>query len=198
MIRALLGLSLVVTGGCAIHTDDGPRAIDPATRPELVVPAGAGGSEATGSARIYLVVDDPEGGAAFLAGVARDVAETPEGLLQALFEGPNSLERSNEMRTAIPQATELHDARIRAGLVVVDVSAELQELSSEVLIDAVAQIVLTAAESGVDRVRIEIDGEARQWPGGDGELQSEPLTPYDFPGLLRSAQPAYPPMPRSP
>jgi hypothetical protein len=44
-------------------------------------------------------------------------------------------------------------------------------------------------------VKILVDGADQQWPAGDGALQSEPLTVYDYPGLVVSAQPAYPAIP---
>jgi hypothetical protein len=48
---------------------------------------------------------------------------------------------------------------------------------------------------GVSSVAITVDGSPQQWPAGSGELQSEPLTRYDFPGLVQSSQPAFPPVP---
>jgi spore germination protein GerM len=84
---------------------------------------------------------------------------------------------------------------------VVNVSSELQQLTGEALIDGVAQIVLTASEiTGVSAVSIAIDGVPQQWPSSSGGLQSEPLTRYDFPGLVLSSQPAFPsvPSPESP
>ena len=78
----------------------------------------------------------------------------------------------------------------------VNVSNELQQLTGEALIDGVAQIVLTAsALTGVSAVSIAVDGVPQQWPASSGELQSEPLTRYDFPGLVVSSQPAFPSVP---
>ena len=196
--RGLVALGLLgslVIASCGIGSDDAPRGIDPATQQELALPANAGAGAATGSARIYLLTGSTNDAGSRLVAVARDVAETPDGLLTALFEGPNSAERSNDLRSALPATAKLVSAQVLSGLVVVDVSSDLQELSSDVLIDAVAQIVFTAAETGVTSVRIEIDGEPRQWPDGTGELHSDPLTPYDFPGLVHSAQPGYPALP---
>jgi spore germination protein GerM len=185
----------MLLAACSIATDDGPRTIDPASRPELNLPIPAGAGAAQGAARIYLLRSPSSESAAHLVAVARDVSETPQDLLTALFAGPNNTERSGDLRSALPPTARLLGAGVQSGLVVVNVSSDLQELSSDVLIDAVAQIVFTAAETGVEAVRIEIDGQARQWPTGSGELQSGPLTPYDFPGLVLSAQPDYPSTP---
>jgi spore germination protein GerM len=76
------------------------------------------------------------------------------------------------------------------------VSSEMQQLTGEALIDGVAQIVFTASEiTGVSAVSIVVDGIPQQWPSASGELQSEPLTRYDFPGLVHSSQPAFPSVP---
>jgi hypothetical protein len=40
-----------------------------------------------------------------------------------------------------------------------------------------------------------VDGAEARWPASNGELQSDPLTVYDFPGLEPSTQPAYPAVP---
>jgi spore germination protein GerM len=78
----------------------------------------------------------------------------------------------------------------------IDVSQGLLQLSGQVLVAAVAQIVFTGAEiDGVRSVSISVEGAPQRWPVGSGELQSAPLTVYDYPGLVPSAQPAYPAIP---
>jgi spore germination protein GerM len=58
---------------------------------------------------------------------------------------------------------------------------------------------LTASEiTGVSSVVIAIEGRNQQWPAANGELQSDPLTRYDFPGLVTSSQPAFPSVPSPP
>jgi spore germination protein GerM len=191
----LLVLGALFVASCGIGTDDAPRGIDPATRQELALPANVNAGAATGSARIYLLTGSTNDTGSRLVAVARDVAETPTDLLTALFEGPNTVEKNNDLRSALPTTAKLVSAQVLSGTVVINVSSDLQELSSDVLIDAVAQMVFTAAETGVTGVRIEINGEPRQWPDGTGQLHSDPLTPYDFPGLVHSAQPPYPALP---
>ena len=109
---------------------------------------------------------------------------------------PNVLEFDAQYRTAIPQGTMLNSAVLRGGILRVDVSEELLQLSGDTLVNAIAQIVFTASEvEGVRGVLITADGEDQQWPVGNGELQAAPLTIYDYPGLLPSAQPDYPAVP---
>jgi spore germination protein GerM len=118
-----------------------------------------------------------------------------------LLAGPNQTEQSNQFRTAIPVGTELLDARRQGFVLRVDLSDAVLELSGQVLITAIAQIVFTASEiDGVRGVTILVAGADQQWPVGSGELTSTPLTVYDYPGLVPSSQPDYPafPSPTSP
>jgi spore germination protein GerM len=188
--------ALVVLGGCSIDPEGSPRDIATRDRGELNVnfnqPAGA----ATGSGRIYLLSPEVLGQPRTLQSVARDLGGTPEDAMRALFEGPNTEELQGMLRSAIPSDARLLGVSQEGSLLVVDVSHELQQLTGEALIDGVAQIVLTAVTvSGVSSVSITVDGLSQQWPAGSGELQSDPLTRYDFPGIVLSSQPAFPSVP---
>ena len=112
-------------------------------------------------------------------------------LVLALLNPPPS-----PLVSTIPQGTTLRSAVLRGGTLRVDVSDELLQLSGDTLVDAIAQLVFTASEiDGVRSVKIVVEGADQQWPAGNGQLQSAPLTVYDFPGLVPSAQPSYPAMP---
>lgn len=194
------GLAIVCAAAmitsCGIATDDGPRDIPVADQVELGIGTDNEAGAATGTARVYFLSPEVVGQSARLESVARDVAETPTALLIALLAGPNETEQSNQFRTAVPVGTELLDAR-RQGLVLrVDLSPEVLELSGQVLITAIAQIVFTAAElDGIRGVKILVAGADQQWPKGSGQLTSAPLTVYDYPGLVPSSQPDYPAVP---
>ena len=198
MFRLVVGaVALVfVAAGCSIDPEGTPRDIGPRDQLDLNAnfdqPAGA----ATGSGRIYLLSPEILGQPHTLQSVARDLGGTPADAIQALFEGPNTVELQEKLRSAIPPGTRLLGISEDGGELVVDISNELQQLTGEALIDGVAQIVLTAtAVSGVSSVSITIDGVPQQWPAGSGELQSDPLTRYDFPNLVLSSQPAFPSVP---
>ncbi|MGZ4740973.1 MAG: GerMN domain-containing protein, partial [Ilumatobacteraceae bacterium] len=146
--------------------------------------------------RIYLLSPEVLGQPRTLQSVARDVGDTPADAMRALFEGPNTAELQAMLRSAIPPGTRFLDVSLDGGVLIVNVSSELQQLTGEALIDGVAQIVLTASDiTGVSGVLITIDGVRQQWPAGSGELRGEPLTRYDFPGLVLSSQPAFPSVP---
>lgn len=183
-------------GACGIGTDDGPRNVPPADQQQLRVATDRSAGAATGTARVYLLAPEGAGQSQVLQAVARDVAENAPEVIGELLAGPNAQELVGQFRTALPTGLQLLSATRRGEELQVDVSSELGELSGEALVAAVAQLVFTASElDGVQSVKILIDGTGQQWPAGNGELQSLPLTIYDYPGLVLSAQPAYPAIP---
>ena len=195
--RALsLASAALLLAACGISTDDTPRAIPIGQQRELGVDTDRDVGAATGTARVYLLTPEIAGRAQGLVAVARDVDETPPVLLGALFEGPNSTELDRQLRTALPTGIELLEARLQGGVLRVDVSDDMLQLSGQVLVAAVAQIVFTGSDlAGVRSVKIVVNGADQQWPAGNGDLQSSPLTVYDFPGLVQSSQPDYPAIP---
>src|SRR3954447_4960234 len=194
---AVLGVGLA---SCSINAEGIPRDIPERDRGDLDTNSAQAGGAATGSGRIYLLSPEVPGQPRTLQPVARDVGNTPDDALSALFKGPNTQELQALMRSAIPNGTHLISSVAQNGQVlVVDVSNELQQLSGEALVDGVGQIVLTASEiTGVSKISITIDGVPQQWPASNGELKSRPLTRYDFPGLVVSSQPQFPSVPSPP
>ncbi|MEY2754758.1 MAG: hypothetical protein RJB65_1116, partial [Actinomycetota bacterium] len=149
-----------------------------------------------GEARIYLLAADVSGQATVLQAVARDVDLTPTGVLLALLGGANASELDRQLRSALPSDTTLRSAVLRGGVLVVDLSPEILQLTGDDLVLALAQIVFSA--SSIDSVRavsILVEGSPQRWPDGTGVLTASPLTVYDFPGLVASSQPAYPALP---
>lgn len=193
---AALAIAALPLSACGISSDDAPRNVPVAEQEQLGIASDRDAGDATGTARVYLLSPEAPGQALALQAVARDVNETPTALLEALFAGPNASEVDSQLRTALPTGTELLSARIQGGTLRIDVSQGLLQLSGQVLVAAVAQIVFTGAEiDGVRSVAISVEGDAQRWPAGNGELQSSPLTVYDYPGLVPSAQPSYPAIP---
>ena len=193
---AVIGVAVIGLSSCSIDAEGTPRDIAVRDRQDLRVNFDQRAGAATGSGRIFLLSPEVIGQPRTLQSVARDVGDTPAEAMQALFEGPNSEELQRLLRTAIPPGTRLLDVAQDGDELVVNVSSELQQLTGEALIDGVAQIVFTASEiSGISAVTIAIDGVSQQWPAASGELQSQPLTRYDFPGRVQTSQPAFPSVP---
>jgi spore germination protein GerM len=193
LVFVSVALGLLATS-CGISTEERPRPI--AERQQVVLDGAAAASSAgatVGSARIYLLSPKIDGVGRTLEPVARNV-EQPADVLASLLSGPNEQELGLQLRTAIPADTQLRSVRFDRSVLTIDLSAELEDLAGEALVQAIAQLVFTAdAIAGVSAVRISIEGRLRQWPGPTGELQDLLLTSYSFPGLLLTSQPAYPP-----
>lgn len=188
--------ALALLAACGISSDAEPRDIAAADQLPLGLGTDSAAGEATGTAKVYLLGPEVLGQTTVLQAVARDVEESPTQVLTALFAGPNSGELDQQLRTALPAGLTLLSTRVRAGVLVIDVTQDLQQLSGQVLISALAQIVFTCAELPIPRpVKILVEGADQQWPKGNGEVQSEPLSVYDYPGLVQSAQPPYPAIP---
>ena len=186
----------VAVSACAIQPDSGPRDVPDDHQARAAIAPAAEGAEASGTGRIYLLA--PEGSAQPLRAVLRDPKGQQE-LIETLVQGPNEEEFADGLRTQIPVGLEVNGVQFNGGVVEVDVGGEIADLSDQDQQLAVAQIVFTASElSGADSVLIEVDGTSRSWPDGDGDLQSDPLTVYDFVGFAESSQPAYPVTPRPP
>lgn len=199
--RATVGAPLVIgavtiLAACGIGADTEPRDIPSVQQLELGVSGDPAAGATGGEARIYLLAADVSGQASTLRAVARDVDPTPTAMLLALLAGANSSELDRQLRSALPTGTTLRSAVLRGGVLVVDLSPELLQLTGDDLVLALAQVVFSASEiESVRSVSILVDGAAQLWPDGAGVLTAEPLTTYDFPGLVASTQPAYPALP---
>ena len=111
VLTTLLAIGLAVGAcGSGIASDDGLRDIPAADQVELGIGDNNAGA-AIGTARVYFLSPEVVGQAALLESVARDVAETPIGLLQELLAGPHETAQSNQFRTALPAGPEFLDAR---------------------------------------------------------------------------------------
>lgn len=182
---------LAVAGGCSIQPNSAPRNVPEAQRPQLDPEPDAG--QAVGSSRVFLQVGGT--GETQLRSVPRE-ADPGGPIIQALLDGPNEGELDDGLQTAIPASLELHGVRATGATFIIDLGEELLSLSSAQLRVAIAQLVFTASEiEGVSDVRILVDGVARPWPNGRGELRTTPLDVYDFPGFAETTQPRYPIVP---
>jgi len=200
--RAFAGSVIAaVIAGCGISPDTAPRDIDLAPSDE--VGRVSGGQVASGEGQVFLVTQDGGGGVpSRLVAVDRDVdAEArrgdPSSVLAALLAGPNRAEREDEVTTLLPTDLEVVTVSNRpGGVVVIDLTEPFGELTGQTLVLALAQLVHTVSEvGGVNGVGITVEGENRSWPDVNGRQQTDALTVFDFPGLVRSSQPAFPAVP---
>lgn len=191
---ALLFAATLPAAACAISPDASPRDIPADQFDEFGLQAS--GDEAAGQNRIYLLTPPDAQQRQRLRAVARNVGDDPNELLTSLFAGPNAGERDSQLSTALPTEIQLLGARTVGRVLTVDVNDSFGELTAEALGLALAQLVATATEiDGIERVRLQTNGESRSWPVGNGELSDQPLSIYDYPGVLETSQPAFPALP---
>ena len=92
------------------------------------------------------------------------IASPPGSALDALLEGPNTLESELGMVSAVPPGTEVLGLAIEDGVATIDLSSEFEAtgLGTTGEIGLVSQVVFTLTQfPTVDSVDITIDGEAR-------------------------------------
>jgi Sporulation and spore germination len=192
-----LGVSVALVAACGLPTDSAPRDIPPeysldVTPSSTVAPAVP---SATGP-RAYFLSGPPDQPST-LVPVSRQVEPEGLGVIQSLFDGLTASEQSHGLRTAIPEGTELLNARVLPdGTARIDVSDAIVSATRDAQTEAVAQIVFTA--TGVPRasqVQLLVNGKKQRWPRGDGSLDGGPLTRFMFPALNPSSRPDYPPLP---
>lgn len=194
--RVAAAFCALTVSACGISADAEPRDVPAAQQQELGVDGDPAPGATGGEARIYLLAADVSGQATVLQAVARDVDPTPTAMLLALLAGANASELDRQLRSALPTGTVLRSAALRGGVLVVDLSPEILQLTGSDLVFALAQVVFSASEiDAVRAVSLLVDGEPQLWPDGTGVLTATPLTVYDFPGLVASSQPAYPALP---
>jgi hypothetical protein len=190
-VRGLLvAVAAVLTAACGVQPDSAPREVPDDNKPQLS--GASSGGVASGAERIYLVGPGED---RLLRAVARD-AGSPDELISILFRGPNETEAGLQYSSLIPTNLDLLASRLQGSVLVLDVGQELTELTGSGLVQALAQIVYTASEiDGVSAVQITANGEAQAWPRGNLDFTLEPLSAYDYPGMVRTAQPDYPSVP---
>jgi hypothetical protein len=185
----------VVASACGISPDDSPRDIDQRVATPLVEPPAV--VEAIGAERIYLVAPDVPGLPDRLQAVARDTGDVPLAVVEAVLAGPSADELDSGYRSILPPTVRVNSVTVRrSGVLAVDLSSEIRDVAGDVLPLGLAQLVYSVdLLPGVSAMLVTVDGQMAQWPAGNGELVSGPLTVYDYPALVQSAQPPYPAIP---
>lgn len=188
---SFVAAAVFATASCGVAPDATPRDLPEGER-NIAAAQSASGTEAEGLDRIYLATPGDE---RLLRSVSR-AALSRSDLIEILLAGPNDREAEQQISTFLPPTLELLSIRKQGPLLFLDMSAELTELTGQTLSFALAQVVFTATElDGVERVQITVDGRTVAWPTGSGDDTTEPLSRYDYPGFVQSAQPPFPAVP---
>jgi len=148
----------------------------------LAVLALQGCRRAPGRTEVSVFFTRTEGTAFTVAAARRTITATDptarvREALEALLAGPTELERGQGLSTAIPPGTVLRSVRVEDGIVWADFSAEIESGGgSASMLGRFWQIVYTATQfPAAPRVRILIEGEARDTLGGEGVIIEHPV-----------------------
>jgi hypothetical protein len=173
---------------CGVPNDEGPRQLDARNVPfELLGPTTSTTVTAEGPLREVTVFLTSDGR---LTEVTREV-EAPASLrksIEALLAGPAADESS--LSTAITTETKLlHLHGPDDGLVTIDLSRAMLDVTGRQQILALAQVVYTAtAYPGIERVLFQFEGESREVPNGEGTLTSTPLGRLSYRALTEPVE----------
>jgi spore germination protein GerM len=185
VVVALVGLV-----ACGVPGDESPRQLDAKSVPyDLLAPTAENTTTTqpsvfTATSRVKIYLADADGK---LEAVSRQVTtpSTPAKSIAALLGGP-SKDEADQLHSAITTDTKLLGIDGPTdGLVTLDLSHHLLDITGRQQILALAQVVYTATElPSVDRVLFQIDGENVEVPNGNGTLSASPLGRLSYSALL--------------
>ena len=175
-IATLLACVIVGAAGCGVPVDKEPTALSRHGIPfDLLAPTQSTTTVTTAPSPIAVPVQifliGPTG---HLAAVTRTVSVSPPDLatvLRALVAGPNNVESTAGLQSALTTQTTVLGANIAGGVATVNLGGAFGQLVGPPQIQAVAQIVFTAsALPGVTGVTFELSGQSVQVPIASGAL----------------------------
>jgi hypothetical protein len=185
LVLALLALAVVA---CGVPEDDSPQELSAdevpfgllttpttTTAPDLVIPPER-------LANLFFV----DAGAQITEFEAEVRNQSPAAVITALLDtDPETLDPG--VSSFIPPETTLLDSSVDDDVLTVDLSEEFNSITGDRLTRAVAQIVFTATAipgGAIDRVAFQVEGEDQDVNDEDGRVQTDPVSPNDYQGLL--------------
>ncbi|MFW5800963.1 MAG: GerMN domain-containing protein [Spirochaeta sp.] len=152
---------------------------EPETQPEPE-PMPADPPEETRRAVLYYIRVSDDGHISAEASERRlPVSNTPlTANISSLLQGPSTEELNRGLLNLVPADTQLLSASVSNRTAYLNFSEDFRfnSLGTEGLVAQLEQIVFTATEfSSVDRVQFLIDGEQKEYLGGDGVYIGQPL-----------------------
>jgi hypothetical protein len=174
-------LVAALLAGCSIAAEDDAHRLPDADVPFDLLEPGSTTVPApepqVGTAALYLVQDGR------LEPVFREVPAnaTPEEVLLALADGPDTAEQAAGLTTALADGSGIGEVDTARGVATVDLQPSPGDLSSGEQVLALAQIVFTlTAQPGIGRVAFTISGEPVEVPDGSGALTNDPVAREDY------------------
>lgn len=140
-------------------------------------------SEATEGFAVYFMRGEE------LAPVYRETEDTqaiPAAAAGALLLGPTPEEREAGFGTSVPGGTSLLEFTVEDGVAVIDLSREFESGGGTLSMTArLAELTFTLTQfPGLERVRLDLEGEPVEVFGGEGLIIDEPLTRQRFAELM--------------
>jgi len=174
-----ISLLCIVLAGCGVPIESEPEILvlefdDPPPVNEPLV-------EDLAAVSMYLVREER------LVHVTRDLPTSSdlEDVLDSLLGGVSLPEERANLRTSIPNGTQLLGLEQEGALLRIDLSREFASVGGEEEILAVAQIVLTTtASDSIDLVTFRLDGVPTDVPVASGALSVEPVAAQDYQELF--------------
>ncbi|MFC0624093.1 GerMN domain-containing protein [Kribbella deserti] len=181
---------LIAGTACGVPGQDEPVGIDPSAVPSQLhsgatdSPSTPNTSDpATSPVTVYFVRDDR------LVRLRRNAPKQPTSerlasVLRLLTEGPNDLERSRAIASALPPGLQLRVVAHQGQRVDLELAGDTEGRSATENVLAVGQIVLSITDlASVDEVRLIRDGAPVEALLADGALTTDPLKASDYASL---------------
>lgn len=195
-MRVRTALALLVAGllvaiaGCGVPVDDSPRAVAPDEIPEELVaaPTTTTATPGGGTDAQLFFIEAQEGSSVLRLEETILPDLTARTVLDALVSTvPEDLPEG--VTSSIPEGTAILDTSLDDGVLTVDLSEEFEDVSGDLLIQALAQLVFTAtASAGVTGgVLFTVEGEERTFPDADGSEITGPALRADYAALVPDA-----------
>jgi spore germination protein GerM len=178
--RMAIATSAILLTACGVPSDSSARLVPEERVPEALRSEDTAPptSLAQGEpADLWFVRDDR------LARVRHTVASpvTPAAVVQELLAGPTDEERSNALRSAIPDAAALDSVEVGGGVATVRLTPTFADIPAADQLLAIAQLVMTLTDlRGIGRVGFTIGDTSPPVPLPDGASSSGTVSRDDY------------------
>ncbi len=186
LVALFVGVVVVLAACAPLPAENRPRAIDRDKVPDLFAAPTTTSPHGTEQGAVCFVLQTTGSETSESACIAARFTDiSPRTLFDALAAGPDDELKKEGLTSLVPGDTELlgaEPAQDDPNVLVIDLSSEINSLSSPNNIIAYRQIVETLTNDindlGADAIRVRVDGKATKIPTDKGQLAT--ADPSDF------------------